>query len=188
MLTAGSLRIVGAPTLETPRLRLREYRAEDLPTRCAIWSDPETVRHVHGRALTREESWRGMLACAGLWSLLGYGYWAIERKDTGCYIGDVGYGDFMRDIRPALSGMLECGWALDAAARGHGYMAEAVAAIEDWRRKTFPERASVCIIAPDNVASIRVAEKAGFKLWRETTYHADPTLVFAQPPMPAGAD
>lgn len=188
MAAAEPPRLAGPPAIETPRLRLRAYRADDLPTRCAIWSDPETVRHILGRPLTREESWRGMLACAGLWPLLGYGYWAIERKDTADYVGDVGYGDFMRDIRPSLHGMLECGWALAPEARGHGYMTEAVAVIERWRREHFPHRPAVCIIAPGNAASIRVAQKAGFRLWRETTYHDAPTLVFARLPVPDGVD
>jgi RimJ/RimL family protein N-acetyltransferase len=39
----------------------------------------------------------------------------------------------------------------------------------------------VCIIAPDNAPSVRVAEKAGFRRWRETTYHGQPTLVFSGP-------
>jgi RimJ/RimL family protein N-acetyltransferase len=37
---------------------------------------------------------------------------------------------------------------------------------------------AVCIIAPANLASIRVAEKAGFREWQRSTYHGEPTIVF----------
>lgn len=39
-------------------------------------------------------------------------------------------------------------------------------------------RRAVCIIAPDNAASIRVAAKAGFTLWQQTRYRDSPALVF----------
>ena len=74
--------------------------------------------------------------------------------------------------------MLECGWVLSPQAHGHGYASEAVAAISAWGQKHFADRRMVCIISPENQASIRVAEKAGYRLWQPATYHDSPTLVF----------
>src|SRR6185437_11950010 len=111
--------------------------------------------------------------------------WAIEERTSGQYIGDIGYAEFRRDVAPALHGMLECGWALTRAAQGKGYASEALAAIETWRRMHFPEGRAVCIIAPENVASVRVAEKAGLHRWRKAAYHGEPTLVFTHAPFPA---
>src|SRR6185437_11566506 len=162
-----------APTLETARLRLRAHRPDDFAACRAIWSDPEVVRHIGGKPSTGEEAWRRLLTYTGLWSLLGFGYWAIEERTSGQYIGDIGYAEFRRDVAPSLHGMLECGWAL------------ALAAIETWRRTHFPESRAVCIIAPENVASVRVAEKAGLHRWRKTAYHGEPTLVFTHAPFPA---
>lgn len=184
--TQGRSRFATAPTLETGRLRLRAHRAEDFAACRAIWSDPEVVRHISGKPSTGEEAWRRLLTYAGSWSLLGYGYWAVEARQGDHYIGDVGYAEFQRDIQPSLRGMLECGWVLARAAHGRGYASEAVAAVEAWRRTYRPESRAVCIIAPDNGASVRVAEKAGFRRWCETRYHGEPTLVFVQPPLAAG--
>lgn len=171
-----------APTLETARLRLRAHRVEDFDGCRAIWSDPEVTRYIGGKPATGEEVWRRLLTYAGLWSLLGFGYWAIEERATGRYVGDIGFAEFQRDIEPALRGMLECGWALARAARGQGYASEALAAIEAWRKTHFPDCRAVCIIAPDNFASVRVAEKAAFRRWHETTYHGHATVVFGGPP------
>jgi len=173
-----------APTLETARLRLRAHRPDDFAACRAIWSDPEVVRHIGGKPATGEETWRRLLTYAGLWNLLGFGYWAIEERASGVYIGDIGFAEFQRDMEPSLRGMLECGWALARAAHGRGYASEAVAAIEAWRRVHRPASRAVCIIAPDNIASVRVAEKAGFERWCETTYHGKPTAVFTHSPLP----
>lgn len=175
---------VAAPVIDTERLRLRAHRPDDFAACRAIWSDPEVVRHIGGKPATGEDAWRRLLTYAGLWSLLGFGYWAIEERTSGRYVGDVGFAEFQRDLEPSLRGMLECGWVLARAAQGKGYASEALAAIETWRRTHLPESRAVCIIAPDNAASIRVAEKAGFRQWCETVYHGAPTLVLAPPPLP----
>ncbi|MDG2537019.1 GNAT family N-acetyltransferase [Dyella jiangningensis] len=168
------------PVLETERLRLRAHRADDHAECTAIWSNPEVVRHIGGRAFTSEEVWRRLLQYVGLWSLLGYGYWAVEEKATGRYIGDIGFADFKRDLQPSLEGMLEFGWVLAPHAHGKGYASEAVAAVMAWAAQYQPALRAVCIIDPANQPSIRVAEKAGFKRWQETTYHGSPTIVFSR--------
>ncbi|HET6554941.1 MAG TPA: GNAT family N-acetyltransferase [Dyella sp.] len=168
------------PVLDTERLRLRAHRAEDHAERVAIWSDPEVTRFIGGRPLTGEEIWRRFLQYMGLWSVLGYGYWAVEEKSTGRYIGDIGFADFKRDLQPSLEGMLEFGWVLASHAHGKGYASEAVVAAIHWAEQHRPGMRAVCIIDPANQPSIRVAEKAGFKRWQESTYHGGPTVVFSR--------
>lgn len=177
-------RLTAAPEITTERLLLRAHRPSDLATCHGIWGDPEVVRYIGGRPSSVEETWRRMLTYAGLWSLLSYGYWAVEEKRTGAHVGDIGLAEFERDLQPSLRGMLEFGWVLARVAHGKGYASEAVAAIEAWRRAHFPERRAACIIAPENRASLRVAEKAGFHTWCETTYHGEPTVVMTHAPLP----
>ncbi|RAO77073.1 GNAT family N-acetyltransferase [Dyella jiangningensis] len=176
----GAERLSSVPVLDTARLRLRAHRAEEHAERVAIWSDPEVTRFIGGRPLTGEEVWRRFLQYMGLWDVLGYGYWAVEEKSTGRYIGDIGFADFKRDLQPSLEGMLEFGWVLAAHAHGKGYASEAVAAAIGWAEQYRPSLRAVCIIDPANLPSIRVAEKAGFKRWQETTYHGGPTIVFSR--------
>lgn len=174
----GVAQPTAVPVLETARLRLRAHRADDYAGCMAIWSDPDVTRYIGGRAFTAEEVWRRLLQYAGLWTLLGYGFWAVEEKASGRYIGDIGFADLKRDLQPSLEGMLEFGWVLAPSAHGHGYASEAVAAALAWAQERLPALPAVCIIAPENLPSIRVAEKAGFQRWQETTYHGSPTLVF----------
>ena len=61
------------PTLETPRLRLRQFREDDLDAWARITSDPEVMRYVGGSALTREDAWRSLGYLLGHWKIRGFG-------------------------------------------------------------------------------------------------------------------
>ncbi|MBU6248105.1 MAG: GNAT family N-acetyltransferase [Xanthomonadaceae bacterium] len=151
-----------APLLETPRLRLRPHRVDDLDALHALWSDPAVYGRIGGQPPTRQEVWFRLLRYGGLWPMLGYGFWAIEDKATGTFAGDLGYADFQRAIEPPLDGLPEVGWAVAPAFHGRGYASEALAAVTAWGDAHFGAHRDVCIISPDNAASIRVAEKGGF--------------------------
>ncbi|WP_404615810.1 GNAT family N-acetyltransferase [Rhodanobacter hydrolyticus] len=172
--------VSSVPELETARLRLRAHRPDDHDACTAMWADPAVVRYIGGRPFTAEETWRRMLGSRGMWSMLGFGYWAVEEKAGGRYVGDIGFGDFRREIEPSLVGMLEFGWVLSPQAHGHGYASEAIAAATAWADVHLPDMRAVCLINEGNAASIRVAAKAGFREWQRTTYHGEPALVFAR--------
>lgn len=157
-------------TLITDRLELRAHREQDFGASRQMWADPDVVRHIGGQPSTSDGAWARILAYHGLWSLLGFGYWAIVERDSQDFVGDVGFADFKRSITPAISGMAEAGWALRTDKAGQGYATEAVNAAVTWFRANRGNRRIVCLIAPENRASIRVAEKCGFTFWREASY------------------
>ena len=121
-----------APNIETDRLRLRAHRIADFPDLSAMWADPVVVRHIAGRPSTPEESWSRLLRYAGLWPLLGFGYWAVEERATGRFVGDVGLADFHRDMTPPLGDAPEAGWALAPWSHRKGYATEAMRAVLAW--------------------------------------------------------
>jgi RimJ/RimL family protein N-acetyltransferase len=121
-----------------------------------------------------------MLNYAGLWSMLGYGYWAVEERATQTFAGDVGFADFHRELSPSIEGIPEAGWVLDPSFCGRGYATEAVRAALSWADAHVPSRRTACIIAPENAASIRVAEKAGYVESARTTYHDEPAILFTR--------
>ena len=75
------------PILESPRLSLRGHRREDFAAVAAMWGDLEVARHISGKPSTAEESWARLLRYAGLWHFLGYGYWVVEEKGSGAFVG-----------------------------------------------------------------------------------------------------
>ena len=172
---------VEGPELETARLRLRGHRIGDHEACAAMWGDMEVARFIGGRPSTREEVWGRLLRYAGLWALLGFGYWAVEDRASGDFVGDVGFADFKRDIAPSMDGLPEIGWALAPRWHGRGYAIEAVSAALAWADQRFA--ATVCIIAPENLPSIGVARKCGFAEIARTTYRGEPTLMYRRAPV-----
>ena len=171
---------VEVPTLETERLRLRGHRLDDFAACAAMWGDPIVTRHIGGKPLSPEEAWAKILRYAGLWSLLGYGYWAVEEKATGEFAGELGFADFKRDLQPPLGDMPEAGWALVSRVHGKGYATEAIRAVTSWGDQHFGAVRTACIIHPDNIASIRVAEKCGYREYRRTLYKEHEVILLAR--------
>jgi RimJ/RimL family protein N-acetyltransferase len=166
-----------APRLETERLILRANLPDDLTPFMAMWAEPDFHRHLGGQPITEEEAWTKLLRNAGLWPILGFGYWAVEEQATGRFIGHVGFADFQRAIEPSLKGIPEIGWVLAPAVHGRGYATEAVRAVLAWGDAQFSSRRTVCIIDPANTASLRVAEKCGYHYVAETRYKEHPILL-----------
>jgi len=167
-----------APVVETERLVLRGYRLEDFPHVVAAWADPEVVRHIGGRPFTEEETWTRFLRNTALWPMLGYGYWAATERRTGRYIGDVGFADFKREIEPSLKGVPEVGWVLVRAAHGMGYATEAAQAAIRWLEGALGPQRTVCIIDEANHASIRVAQKCGYREFARAPYKGVTVVMF----------
>jgi len=175
-------KICTAPTLETGRTILRAHALDDFGAYARMWADPVVCRFIGGKARTREESWMRFLRHAGLWSLIGYGYWAIEDKATGRFIGEAGFHDMKRDIEPLLEGIPEAGWVLAPEAHGKGIAGEVVGRMVAWADETFGKARTVCIIDPENGSSLKVAGRAGYVEVQRTTYHGEPTILFERLP------
>ena len=104
--------LISIPTLETPRLVLRTHRAGDFEAYARMWRDPSVYRFIGGQPRTREESWIRFLRHAGMWQMVGFGFWAIEERASGCFIGEAGLHDLKRDTTPSIEGLPEAGWSL----------------------------------------------------------------------------
>jgi RimJ/RimL family protein N-acetyltransferase len=63
-------------------------------------------------------------------------------------------------------------------AHGQGFAGEAVTAVLAWADGVLRAPRTVCIIDPDNAASLRVAARAGFREVTRTTYKGGPTVLF----------
>jgi len=168
----------GDDKIETQRLVLRRHEAGDLDACAQMWADPNVTRHIGGKPSSRFESWRRMLVYAGMWTYMGYGYWAAVEKQTGKYVGELGFADFKRQIEPPLDGIPELGFALVSSAHGKGFATEAVRAVLAWGDAHLTSRRTVCMIDPGNVPSVRVAQKAGYREYLHTTYMGGTTVLF----------
>jgi RimJ/RimL family protein N-acetyltransferase len=168
--------------IDTERLTLRRPRLEDFDEAFAMWTDPQVTRFITGKPSTREEMWFRLLRNAGHWDLMGFGFWVVREKSTGRFVGEVGLADFHRDLEPPLGDFKEAGWVLSPAAHGKGYATEAVHAALRWAEGRFGPERVVCLIAPENEASLKVAHKCGFREFSRGTYKGEPSLLLERLP------
>ena len=145
-----------------------------------MWADPRVTQYIRPQPFTPEESWARLLRYIGHWTLLSFGYWVIEDKATGVFLGECGFANYKRDIQPPLGDTPEIGWVLVPHAHGKGYASEAVRAAVAWGDTHFGGIRTACIIDPQNAASIRVAEKNGYSAAGLVAYMGEEVLLFVR--------
>ena len=177
---------VSAPTLETERLILRQWRKDDFRPYHAIVSDPEVMRHFAG-TIGAEECWRRLSASVGSWSLLGFGGWAVVRKADDKLVGMLSLFNGWRDLEPEFGEDPEMGWIFSTEVHGQGIAGEACRAALDWADKASAPPAIWAIIAPTNEPSFKLAARLGFERVSDTIYHGEPTAVLRRSPAAAAA-
>jgi len=140
-------------------------------------ADPEIARFIGGRTATREDAWTKLLRNFGHWSAFGYGVFTVRERIGDAFVGEVGLAHFGRGLGDMFDPFPEASWVLARLGQGKGYAAEAVKAAHDWLANRKGPTRTVCIIHPDNSASIRLAEEIGYRAFGQCKYRgASPTM------------
>jgi [ribosomal protein S5]-alanine N-acetyltransferase len=171
----------GVERLDTPRLQLRPFAAEDAAAAHRIYSDPQVMRYVATGPLpdlaTTTRLLRDYMTHQRAW---GYSFWAVVERASGAVIGDAG-------LYRTPIGEVELGYTLGMAWWGLGYATEAAGAWLDaaFSRLGIPE--VVALAEPANSASLRVLEKLGMARDGERMAFGRPHAVYrAARPVSAG--
>ena len=165
------------PVLTTARLTLKPVVLSDFDDLLALWNQETFHRHITGRSLSEEEVWFRVLRDIGHWVSLGRGNWTMRLTDTGAYVGQVGVLDLRRAVRPAMDAP-ELGWGCHPDFQGQGLAREGLEAGLAWADHILQAPRTVCMIAPGNIASRRLAERVGYVAYAEGAYHDQPTTLF----------
>lgn len=151
--------MIEIPTLTTDRLILRAFRDDDLDAYAEMCADPEVMRYLgEGKTLSRADAWRQLAFFVGHWALRGFGLWALEEKASGRFIGRAGL------LQPEGWPGFEVGWTLARPWWGKGYATEAAREALRYAFDELDRDHVISIIRPDNLPSIRVAERLGERL------------------------
>ena len=154
--------------LETPRLRLRQWRDTDRAPFAALNADPE-VMEFFPAPIDRAASDASIDRWQEQFAQHGWSNWAVELTDSGCFIGFVGLS-VPRRVLP-FSPCVEIGWRLARAFWGQGYATEAARAALRFGFDQLDLSEIVSFTAVGNARSRAVMERIGMRDAREDFEH-----------------
>jgi ribosomal-protein-alanine N-acetyltransferase len=162
--------------LETQRLLLRRFVKDDLDSLFALYRDPDVIRYIPDAPRTYEETKEELE-----WFMNGHpkfpelGLWATIHKETGRFIGRCGLLPWTIDGRQEV----EVAFALSKAYWGQGLATEVAQALVHYGFENVGRSRLICLIEPQNQASIRVATKIGMTFERDGQDEVGPFLLYS---------
>lgn len=163
--------------LQTNRLVLRRLVPDDLDDLFALYRDPEIRRYFPDGTLTYEETKEELE-----WFLNGHpeypeiGLWATIHKESGRFIGRCGLLPWTIDQRAEV----EVAYLLDKAYWGQGLATEAAQAIVQYAFEQLHLTRLICMMYPENQASVNVAYKMGMALEKEMEDESGRFLIYSR--------
>ena len=146
--------------LQTTRLQLRCFDAEDASFILALLNDAGWLQHIGDRGVRNTDDARQWIETRLVdgYQRQGFGFWAVHLRGDPELIGLCGL--IKRDTLPEV----DVGYAFLPRHRGHGYAREAVLGCLQHGRTVLGLRRILAITSPDNLASQRVLETTGMRL------------------------
>ncbi len=159
----------------TDRLFLRHLAPADIDALGVIQADPEVMRYVSGRPLSRDETAAQVDRIVAYQTALGFSLWGVVDRATDALLGRAGLLVQIIDGVPEV----EVAYLLARASWGRGLGTEVAEAVGRHAREVIGLRRVVALVHPANVASARVVTKLGFATERRIEWHGEPRDVFA---------
>lgn len=153
-------------TVETSRLLLRPFVPEDRDDYLRVFTKPELGEFPFGRAMTAKEALPGFERRVQAHANGGIVSWAAVIKATNVFIGWIGLS--FADEYPEYEDKVQVGWRIDPDAWGHGYATEGGRASVTYAFSNLVSEVFV-FAQPENVRSLRVAERLGAREIGHTT-------------------
>jgi len=159
---------------ESEHLKCRRWVPDDFDALLSVYSDREAMRWVgDGEPISRKECEEWFKVTASNYAKRGYGMFALVGRDSAQVIGFAGL------VHPGGQSEPEIKYALLRAHWGHGLATEAVKQLIYYGLSVHHLTHIIATVAPGNVASQRVLEKAGMVLASERPHEdGSKTLVF----------
>lgn len=166
---------MNAPLIQTERLLLRPFDAEDVPAWAAMHADAVFASTLGiPYPLSAEDTWRSLAMHIGQWTLRGFGMWAVaERAAPRTLVGRVGF------YQPEGWPGFELGWALARPVWSRGYATEGARAALEHAFTVLDRPRVISLIAPENTRSAGVARRIGEQLVERIELRGKPTDVWA---------
>lgn len=164
--------------IDTDRLTLREHRIEDFESYIPLWTQRLAGPDGGYRfpPLRGEEVWARLLRWIGHRHVFGFAPFLVFDRAAGRLCGEVGAGHFHRGNGPRFDGAPEVMWTMHPDVHGKGMAGEAADAALAWFDRHYPSPRIVCMIEPDNIASLKLAGRFGFREFQRGFHKKKPNI------------
>lgn len=159
--------------IETERLILRRWKEEDRKPFAEMNGNPNVMKYFPS-TLSTEESSAFVDRINSEFEETGYGLYAVETKDTGEFIGYVGFHRFTFDA--PFSPNWEIGWRISDKFWHKGYATEAATACINYAREKKMCNTLYSFTAVPNIPSENVMKRIGMSY----------EMTFMHPKLPHG--
>ncbi len=165
----------GIPTIETMRLWLRPFTPNDTAPMHQLMNGKDVMRYFPGtQSPTLEQVERMLTGQTNHWQQHGYGWWAVELKESGTLIGWCGL-QYLPETDET-----EVGYLLGREYWGRGLATEAAQVSVEWGFANLAVQTIIAITHTENKASQQVAQKCGLVFVRAATYFGMDCFVYAR--------
>ncbi|MGH9090765.1 MAG: GNAT family N-acetyltransferase [Acidimicrobiales bacterium] len=159
--------------IDTEHLRLRPLTMADVDDLLPLQQDPQMMRYFEdGHVYTPDESRTWLQWHADMWGLEGYGFWGVELRATGAFVGWLGVTKVWTP--PEIMPSSELGWFIARRHWGQGLATEGAREALAFAFGPLELPRVIARYHSDNPASGRVMEKIGMRFWREDPYPGVP--------------
>ena len=156
-------------TIETERLRLRNWREEDAEPFIRHLNTPAVMRWLGG-VRTPEQQRESVRERFISWQEeFGFTFWVVERKQDGELLGFCGL-KIADDPESPVEGELEIGWRLREDVWGQGYAKEAAMASLDYAFDTLGAERVVALTVQGNEPSWGLMVRLGMARREDLDY------------------
>jgi RimJ/RimL family protein N-acetyltransferase len=171
----------GTDRIESERLVLRRIDRDDFEFFIRLNADPDVARYLsHGRPRSSQESLAWLQSLLQSYEDLELGQLAVVRKSDGMLIGRCGLSDLAVEARASVGAVprawyqraeapagtevvfeRELGYTFHRSSWGQGYASEAARCVFEYARDVLRLHRVISLIHPQNVRSLRVAQRFG---------------------------
>lgn len=162
--------------IETERLILRQMSMDDLDDLLCIFSDPLVMASFGEVLFDRQKMKQWIQRNINHQKEYGYGLFSVILKENGKLVGDCGLENLEVNGVPEL----EIGYDFLSSYWNRGLATEAAGAVRDYVFQKLDLQRVISLIRPDNLSSMRVAEKIGMKREKECIRGGHVYYVYSQ--------
>lgn len=155
---------------ESDRLGFRLWTSDDFVPFAQLGNDIEGMQFF-SRPYSMIESVNKLNSHISFLEEHGYGFWAVEYKETKTFIGTIGFNN--PSIKSFFTPCLQIGWCINKNFWGQGLATEGALVAIEYLKKNSKIKEIYSYTTVENLASIRIMQKIGMDFCENFTLNDD---------------